>query len=440
MAKEILVLGAGMVSRPLVAYLMDTPGFRVTVASRTVAKAEALVRGHKQGVARALNVDDAKALEAAVAAADLVVSLVPYIYHVGIAEHCLKHKKHLVTTSYVSPAMRALDGRAKEAGVLFLNEIGLDPGIDHMSAMKVIHAAQAGGGKVTRFHSYCGGLPAPEANTNPWGYKFSWSPRAVVLAGRNTARYLVDGKKVTTPGEKLFADVRPASVPGAGDFECYPNRDSVPYVETYGVAGVRDMMRGTLRNAGWCETWLKMAALGFLADAKQSFAGMKYRDFTARVVGARAGEDAQAALAAKAGLAADSPIVGRLAWLGLFGDDAVPVAEGAPLDVLAARLLEKCPYAPGERDMIVLHHEFTVEHAGGKAERLTSTLVDFGIPNGDSAMARTVSLPAAIGVRMVLEGKLAMTGVHIPVTADIYEPVLAELETLGIKCVERVLT
>jgi len=437
MAKEILVLGAGMVARPLVRYLGDVPGYRVTVASRTVAKAEELVRGHPQGIARALDVDDGAELSRAVAAADVVVSLVPYTYHVAVAEHCLNHKKHLVTTSYVSPAMKALDARARAAGVLFLNELGLDPGIDHMSAMKVIHAAQKKGGTVTTFLSYCGGLPAPEANTNPWGYKFSWSPRAVVLAGRNAARYLKDGKEVNTPGEKLFADVRNVTVPGAGEFECYPNRDSIPYIDTYGLRGVRNMMRGTLRNKGWCETWLKLADLGFLDDTVREWEGATYRDFTARVVGADKQSDVKKAVAGRAGVPEDAALIERLAWLGLFGDDKVPLAKGAPLDILAARLLEKCPYAPGERDMVVIHHEFEIAYPGHKTERITSTLVDFGVPGGDSAMARTVSLPAAIGTQLLLDGKINLTGVHIPVHPGIYEPVLAALEELGITCVER---
>jgi len=435
MPKDVLVLGAGMVAKPLVDYLLARPDFRVTVASRTVAKAEALVAGRERGLAQPLNVQDEKKLDADVAAADLVISLVPYIYHVAIAERCLAHGKPLVTTSYVSDEMRALDDRAREAGVLLLNEIGLDPGIDHMSAMKVIHAAQREGGRVVSFKSYCGGLPAPEADTNPWGYKFSWSPRAVILASRNAARYLERGREVNVPGDELFADCRAVDVPGAGEFECYPNRDSLPYVETYGLKYVETMFRGTLRNAGWCETWLALSRLGFLDDAPLNCEGLTYRGFSARALGVDAA-DAESAFAARAGVAEDSPVVGRLEWLGFFSDEPVPQAEAAPMDVLAERLAEKCPYGEGERDMIVLHHEFDVGH-GGRGERVTSTLVDFGVPGGDSAMARTVSLPAAIAARLILEGKIALAGVQIPVLPEIYEPVLAELERFGITCVER---
>jgi len=435
MAKEILVLGAGMVARPLVDYILGRTDYGLKVASRTASKAEALVGGRQRGACRPLNVDDDEALAADVREADLVISLVPYTYHVRVAERCLAYGKPLITTSYVGPAMRALDGRARDAGLLFLNEIGLDPGIDHMSAMRVIHAAAADGGRVTSFKSYCGGLPAPEANTNPWGYKFSWSPRAVILASRNAARYLEDGRVVDVPGPELFADCRVVDVPGAGEFERYPNRDSLPYVETYGLEGIATMFRGTLRNAGWCATWLTLSRLGFLDDRPQKFGGSSYAEFTARVLGS-SGKDARGEFAARAGVGEDDDVVGRLAWLGFFSDEAVPCDEAAPMDVLAARLQEKCPYEQGERDMIVLHHEFDVDY-GDRREFVTSTLVDFGVPGGDSAMARTVSLPAAIAARLMLEGKIELAGVHIPVVPEIYEPVLDELEGLGVKCVER---
>ena len=435
MAKEILVLGAGMVAKPLVDYVLTHTDFELKVASRTVAKAEALVDGRPRGAYRPLDVEDRKQLVDDVNEADLVISLVPYTHHVKIAELCLTLGKPLVTTSYVGDGMRALDERAREAGILLLNEIGLDPGIDHMSAMKIIHAAQREGGRVVSFKSYCGGLPAPEADTNPWGYKFSWSPRAVIMASRNAARYLESGREVNVPGEELFADCRAVDVPGAGEFERYPNRDSLPYIETYGLKYVETMFRGTLRNAGWCKTWLTLSRLGFLDDAPQRCAGLTYREFSARVLGVDAA-DVESAFAARAGVPEDSQVVGRLEWLGFFSDEPVPPAEAAPMDVLGARLAEKCRYGEGERDMIVLHHEFDVDY-GGRGERVTSTLVDFGVPGGDSAMARTVSLPAAIATRLILEGKITLTGVQIPVVPEIYEPVLAELERFGITCVER---
>jgi saccharopine dehydrogenase (NADP+, L-glutamate forming) len=435
MSKKILVLGAGMVARPIVDYLLGRPeNYELTIADVIPDKAAAIVAGRPRGRAVTLDIADAAALSALVAAADVVVSILPYTLHAEVAKHCLARRRSLVTTSYVSPAMRALDDDARAAGVLFLNETGLDPGIDHMSAMRVIREAQRRGGRVLEFRSFCGGLPAPDANDNPWGYKFSWSPRGVVLAGRNAARYLEDGLEINVPGEVLFSDVRPIVIPGAGEFEFYPNRDSLPYMEIYGLEGTRTVFRGTLRYQGWCDTWLKLAALGFLHDDVRTWGGKSYRDFTREVIGA--GADVEREFALRARVPFDGDVIRRATWLGLFGNDAVPLEDGAPLDVLAARLLEKCSYGPGERDMVILYHDFLIAY-GDRRERVTSTLVDFGVPGGDSAMSRTVSYPAAVAAHLVASGELKLTGVQIPVLGEIYDPILAELETLGIHFEER---
>jgi saccharopine dehydrogenase (NADP+, L-glutamate forming) len=264
--KKVLVLGAGLVTRPPVRYLLDVPGLEVTVASRTVGKAQALIGGHPQGRAMALNVDDHAALEELIRQTDLAVSMLPYVYHPLVASLCVKHGKHMVTTSYVKDAMRALDGPAQEAGVLLLNEVGVDPGLDHMSAMKVIHDVESKGGKIASFDSWCGGLPAPEASDNPLGYKFSWSPKGVLLAGKNPARFLKDGQLVEIPGEELFDHNWRVQIHGLGEYECYPNRDSLPYMDTYGIHPTGWMFRGTLRNVGWCATLKRIAELGWLDD------------------------------------------------------------------------------------------------------------------------------------------------------------------------------
>ncbi|HTW90516.1 MAG TPA: saccharopine dehydrogenase C-terminal domain-containing protein [bacterium] len=436
--KKILILGAGLVSRPMVRYLLDVPDFEVVVASRTVSKAQELVGSHPRGKAVALNVENDADLDKQVAGADLAVSLLPYTFHVKVAGLCLKYKKPLVTTSYVSDAMRALDAQARAAGVIFLNEMGLDPGIDHMSAMKIIHGVQKAGGKVASFMSYCGGLPAPEANDNPLGYKFSWSPKGVVMAGRNDARYLKDGKEVFIPGPELFGNRWPLKVAEGYEFEAYANRNSLPYIETYGLAGVRTMLRGTLRNPGWCETLKAIADLGVLKDdsVKTGIAGLTPAAWLRGYVPARAGASGlRADVAAKLGLKPDHPILERFAWLGLFDEKPIGLDAGSNLDILAKQMLDRMAYKPAERDMIVLHHEFIAEMP--QAERIYSTLIAFGEPNGDSSMARTVSLPAAIGVRMILHGELKLTGVQIPVLPEIYGPVLSELARLGIECKER---
>ena len=434
--KNILVLGAGLVARPLVHYLLDH-NFHVTVASRTVAKAQALVEGHPNGKALPFDITrDGESLGALVAEADLAVSLLPYIYHVQVARECVRHRCHLVTTSYVKEEMRALDEAAKEAGVILLNEIGLDPGIDHMSAMRIIHRVHKAGGQIKSFRSYCGGLPAPDANDNPLGYKFSWSPRGVVLAGRNDARYLENGRVVEVPNARLFATHYLFWVEGLGDLEAYPNRDSLPYIDLYGIPETETMYRGTLRNLGWCDVMQKLNELGYFSlEERADLPGKTFHQVMAELIGKPDTADLRTDLAAHLNLSPNSGVMMALEWLGLLSDAPVP-QKTTLLDVLADQMLAKMGYREGERDMVVLVHDFLAVYPD-REERITSTLLDFGTPGGDTAMARTVGLPAAAACRLILEGQIQLTGVHIPVLPEIYEPVLEELERLGIRMEER---
>ncbi len=432
---KIVVFGAGLVARAHVRYLLEH-GYQVTVASRTVSKAEELVAGAAKGRTVAFDIEQAsdERLAELVREHDVAVSLLPYVYHPRIATVCVAERRHLVTTSYVGEAMRNLDGPARQAGVTLLNEIGVDPGIDHMTAMRVIHRVQRAGGQVTSFVSHCGGLPAPEANTNPLGYKFSWSPRGVLLAGRNAARYRRDGVLVEVPGEVLFDHRWPMTVPVEGRplaLEGYPNRDSLPYAEVYGIPLAQTVLRGTLRYPGWCETLRHLAALGMLDDTPGDLGGSTYRALLARRVGASAADDLRARLAECLGVPADAAVIDRLEWLGLLSEEPLPAGCASPLDVLTATMLERMQYQPGERDMIVLVHEFVAQYPDHR-ERITSTMIDFGIPYGDTAMNRTVGLPAAIGVRFLLEGVLVQPGVIIPVMPEFYEPALSELDRLGV--------
>ena len=439
--KRVVVFGAGLVVNAHVHYLLDH-GFQVTVASRTVSKAKEIVGGHPNGRAVAFDIEkegDAR-LDEIVREHDLAVSLLPYLYHPRVAQSCLRQRKHMVTTSYVKPEMQALDAEAKKLGLVLLNEIGVDPGIDHMTAIKVIHHAQKHGGQVTRFISYCGGLPAPEANDNPYGYKFSWSPRGVLMAGRNAAQFRRDGELVQIPGPDLFLHYEcvPVEVEGRViPFEGYPNRDSIPYADLYGITSTRTMFRGTLRNQGWCPTLKKIAELGLLEETPLELAGITYAEFTARLIGKRSPRGIKAAVARKIGLAPVNFIVANLEWLGLFSNAPLPAGCRSPLDVLAATTLEKMQYAPNERDLLILQHQFLVEYPDHK-ERITSTMIDFGIPGGDSSMNRTVGLPAAVGVRMILEGQIKARGVLVPIIPEIYGPALEELQRLGIHFTEKV--
>lgn len=441
--KKVLVLGAGLVSRPLVRYLLDQPDFHVTVASRTVSKAEALIAGHPKGATTDLLADDTAKLERLVKEHDLAISLLPAPLHPVVAEMCVQHRKHMVTTSYISPKMRGLDKAAREAGVMLLNELGVDPGIDHMSAMRIIHDVEKRGGRVVSFRSYCGGLPAPEANDNPWGYKFSWAPRGVCTAGKNAAKYLENGKLVDIPGPDLFTHHHPVPVEGVKGFkelEGYPNRDSLIYVDLYGLKDMETMFRGTLRYPGWCPCLKKVVDLGLLDESPVTYpTGMTFAQWTAGFIKSKSADNLRQQVAKHLKLDAKSNVLDRFEWLGLFSSDPLPIT-GKPttaLDVLATRMDQKMPYKPGERDMLVLMHKFIARFPGTKEEKISSTMIDFGIPGGDSSMARTVSLPAAIGTKLILTGAIRDTGVHAPVTPGIYNPVLDELATMNIRCVEK---
>ena len=430
--KKILILGAGLVARPLVRYLLDQHDFEVEVASRTVSKAVKLIDNHPQGTASELNLKDEEGLKEKIAQADVVISMVPYSFHPKVAKYCIDYKKNMVTTSYVSEVMKNLDAEAKKAGVLILNEVGLDPGIDHMEAMRIIHEVEENEGEIQSFISYCGGLPAPEANTNPFGYKFSWSPIGVLLAGKNSAQYLKDGEQIFIPDKDLFSHYSLINIEGLGEFEGYSNRNSLPYIQLYGIPSSKTMLRGTLRNKGWCPTLKKIVDLGLLDEGEKDWSGFTYKDFLYKLMNAPAEKDIKKTLSNYLGIEENSDIISRFEWLDLLSDNPLPLTKGSALDILGAKMLEKLQYEEGERDMIILQHQFIASYPGDKKEKIISTLIDFGIPHGDTSMARTVGLPTAISTRLILEAKIQITGVHIPVIPEIYAPILQELKELGI--------
>ena len=437
--KNILVLGAGMVAGPLVRYLLEQPENKVLVGSRTVEKAQKMVQGYANGSALKILIDDEDVVSKAVADADIVISLLPWIHHLKVAKLCLKHGKHMVTTSYVKPEMKALDADVKAKGLLFLNEIGVDPGIDHMAAMKIIDHIHANGGTVESFYSYCGGLPALASNTNPFGYKFSWSPDGVLLAAGNDGRYLKNGKVVEIPGEKLFEHYWLLDVPGAGVFEAYVNRDALPYMDIYGIPKVKSMYRGTLRNISHCEAWNYYKKIGMLNQKDVFDTGkMPPKAIIAAMIGSK-GTDIEAELASFLGIPGYSVAIKKLGWLGVLDDAPLNIGEVTPFALFAHLMKKRLVYTKGETDLLVQQHEFIAVYPDRK-EEVISTLVNTGIPNGDSSMSRTVGLPAAIATDMLAKGKIDLAGVHIPVLSKVYTPVLEVLEKNGIYFEERVKT
>jgi saccharopine dehydrogenase-like NADP-dependent oxidoreductase len=364
-----------------------------------------------------------------------MVSLLPYKYHSDVAKVCLRHGKSLVTTSYIQAGMMELDESAKKAGLLFLNEIGLDPGIDHMTAMRIIDHIHNKNGKVEELYSLCGALPAPECTDNPLKYKFSWSPKGVILASRNSALYLKKGRKVFIEPADLFKDRFSYSFPGVGDLEVYPNRDSVSYIDIYGIPETKTMYRGTFRYNGWCETLDAMKSLNMLDDSVIDYQNKSYAGFLAERGGLEV-KDLMENLAGKLGVSVKSVAIQSLDYLGFFSDEKLQYHETTPFEITSDRMIKRMLLSVNERDMVVLQHIFLASYPDGNKEVIKSSMLDFGSPSTNTSIARMVALPAAIAVKMILENKIEVTGVCRPVVPQIYNPVLDELKSLGIEMKE----
>ena len=437
---RVLVVGAGLVAQPLVGTLLERPDVELTVAALDVGRARLLAApGAKEGRARAVALDayDQEALGRLVAGADAVVSVLPAELHPAVAAQCIEHRAPLVTTSYVSEEMEALDDAARERGVLLLNECGLDPGIDHMMAVEGIRRIGRTGGRVVSFVSWCGGLPAPEAADNPFRYKLSWSPHGVLLAARSRVRFLRGGEVVEHPSPYLPAGPERVSIPGVGELEGLPNRDSIPYGPLYGIEEPEDLLRGTLRYPGWSETMAALHRLGLLDPQTEAGMGPSYCDLIDQRLPPGSGP-MPTRIARFLGVPEDHPLFDRLGWLGLFSQLPLPEEARSPLDATAHLMAEKLRYQESERDMIVLEHRFGVEDPDGARRTVTERLVTYGTAGDESAMARTVGIPAALVVGLVLDGAVSGAGVRIPVAEEVALPVLAGLAERGIAVEETV--
>jgi saccharopine dehydrogenase (NADP+, L-glutamate forming) len=439
---SVLIIGAGLSSGALIDYVLQKAaekGWVVIVADNDLQKAEAKVAGHPNGRAVWLDVLKTNDRRELIARADVVVSLMPAHLHLEVAYDCIKLKKHLITASYVSQEMFALADEARERGLIFMGEMGLDPGIDHMSAMRVIDAIKDQGGSIRSFHSYTGGLVAPESDDNPWHYKVTWNPRNVVLAGQGTAQFLEDGKLRYIPYHRLFKEHRKLEIPGAGQYEAYANRDSLLYRERYGITDIPNILRGTIRHKGFCESWDALIQIG-LTDAGFPIlhsGEISFYELLDAYVGKYQGGSLKERVAQMLGQEPDSEVMRNLEWLGLFRKKKIRLPNATPALILEHLIREKWVLQPNDRDMILMYHELAYEMEG-KSYRFTSTMQLKGNNASDTAMAQTVGLPMGIFVRMVMEGNIQARGVQIPVMKEVYEPVLKELEEYGIVFCEEV--
>lgn len=441
MSKTILVLGAGRSSASLIQYLLGhaaARGWQVVVGDLTADMARAHVGNHTAGTAIAFDLADEAGSRGAVAIADVVISLVPAALHPRVARLCLSLNKHLLTASYVSDEMKSMHAAALSQNLFFLNECGLDPGIDHMSAMQVIDRIRHDGGKLTTFESFTGGLIAPDTDPqNPWRYKFTWNPRNVVLAGQGIAKFLQNGEFKYIPYQQLFNRVTSVAVPGYGSFEGYANRDSLKYIDTYGLQGIKTMLRGTLRYAGYCGAWNILVQLGCCDDTYEleGVGTMTHAGFICAFLDAASGEDLYAKLASRFKLDPAGPELQRLRWSGFFDNEPVGLTNATPAKVVEHILNKKWKLSANDKDLVVMWHRFVYE-AGNTTREIQASLVATGDDAVYTAMAKTVGLPLAIAARLLLENKISRRGVVIPVTPDLYNPILEELNILGIRLTE----
>jgi saccharopine dehydrogenase (NADP+, L-glutamate forming) len=368
---------------------------------------------------------------------DIVISMLPARFHILVAELCVQIGINLITASYVSDEMKALDEKAKEKGVILLNECGLDPGIDHMSAMKVIDQIREEGHELTSFESFTGGLLAPSDEDNPWEYKFTWNPRNVVLAGQGTVKFIQEGKYKFIPYHRLFSRTELVHISGHGYFEGYANRDSLQYMDVYGLKGLNTLYRGTFRRPGYCKAWDVFVQLGATDDTYQmeEVSKMTHRDFINSFLSYNPNDSVELKLAHYLNLQIDGPEMYRLRWAELFTDELVGIEQGTPAQILEHILKKKWTLNENDKDMIVMWHKFDFID-NGKHRQVQSTMVAIGEDTTHTGMSKTVGLPMAIAAKLILQGKILSKGVQIPILKEIYDPILEELSELGIELSE----
>ena len=441
--KKILVIGAGRTASNLIGYLQkqaEIQNWQITVADQSFELAK--TRAGKNKFTKPLKFDAFNELQRdeEISVSDVVVSLLPESLHIHLVKDCLKYKVHLVTASYISDKMNSFHEQAQKRNIILLNEMGLDPGIDHMETMRLISEIKRKGGELTSLKSYGGGLVADESNNNPWGYKITWNPMNVVTAGMASARYYRDGQLKVVPYNRLFLDTEIVEIPGVGKFESYPNRDSIKYKRIYHVPKIPNVYRGSLRRIGYCKAWNALVKLG-ITDNRYVIPDsdtLTYNDFISIYLNKKNGNSTREELQEFLGEKPNSKVMQKIEWLELLSDKKIKLKNGTPAEILLENLKQKWEFKKNDKDMVILQTE--AEYLlGKKKEKMISSLVVFGEDSNNTAMAATVGLPLGIGVNLILNNKIKERGVVIPICPDIYRPALKELAEWGIKPEEQLI-
>lgn len=439
MPKKIFIIGAGLSSGSLIRYLLDQApkeDWQIVVGDMNLALAEAKIAKNPYGQAIFFDVHDSKICEEQISKTDLVVSLLPAFLHYKAAATALKFGKNFLTASYVSPEIKALDKEIQAKNLLFLNELGADPGIDHLSAMQIFDELKAKGAEILSFKSYTGGLIAPAYDNNPWNYKFTWNPLNVVLAGQGVAKYLQDSQPKYVPYHRLFSSLEKIQIDNYGDFEGYPNRDSLIYRELYGIENIPTILRGTLRRKGFCESWNVFVQLGMTDDSYpiDHSESLTYADFLRSFLPK---SDMNLKDQLEKELHFSKQTISKLDWLGIFEPTKIGLEKASPAKILQHLLESKWKLAPKDKDLLVMQHivEYRLEN---KNYQLFSTMTLEGNEQ-ETAMSQAVGLPLAVGAHLLMKNQIQGKGVQIPNKRAIYEPILKKLVDFGISFAEKVL-
>jgi saccharopine dehydrogenase (NADP+, L-glutamate forming) len=438
--QTILILGGGKSATFLIDYLADScqkKGRKLILADLDPVLAAQKLKNRPNVEAKVLNIEDQKQRIQLIGEADLVISMLPAFMHPIVATDCLELGKHFFSASYESEDIRNLKSKIEEKGLFFLNECGVDPGIDHMSAMQIIDRIKKKGEEIVSFKSYCGGLLAPESEDNPWKYKFTWNSRNVVLAGQGTSKYIEKGELKFVPYHQLFKRLETIKFENLGEFDGYPNRDSLTYRHVYGLENITTMLRGTLRRAGFCKAWDVFVQLGMTDDSFQLELpeGSTLRQFLNLFLP----YDSEQTIEEKLGKVIakmDFPIFEKMQWLGFFNEKPLPKTSGSPAQILQGILEKNWALSEEDKDLIVMQHLFEIKTKQG-IQKLTSSLICYGKDSTYTAMAKTVGLPLAIAVDLFLDKKIKLTGLHIPTLPEIYNPILDQLAIEGIRFEEK---